>query len=68
LRIAITGLWRNAFREFTLDVGGGSGNLQPFLSDIITNGIRCVVWMDWVADAERLPLKNASLGNARMWS
>lgn len=51
----------------TLELGGGTGNLKRFLNDIITSDIQKAPWMDLVADAQRLPLKDASLGNIVMF-
>jgi len=51
----------------TLELGGGTGNLKSFLDDIITSDIQWAQWMDVVADAQQLPLKDASLGNIVMF-
>lgn len=51
----------------TLELGSGIGNFKGFLSDIITSDIQWAPWMDLVADAQQLPLKDASLANIVMF-
>jgi SAM-dependent methyltransferase len=51
----------------TLELGGGTGNLRSLLDGIITSDIQWANWMDMVADAQQLPLKDASLGNIVMF-
>ena len=45
----------------TLELGGGSGNLKEFLSDVISSDILYVPWLDAVLDAHEIPFKDESL-------
>jgi SAM-dependent methyltransferase len=47
----------------TLEVGGGSGNLNEYFPDMFTSDIVFVPWLNAVLDAQYLPLKAESLGN-----
>lgn len=51
----------------TLELGGGTGNLKSFKGDIITSDMQWAPWMDMVADAQRLPIRDASLDNIVMF-
>ena len=49
-----------------LEVGGGSGNLKSFASGILSFDIVWAPWLDFVADAQRLPVASASVNNLVM--
>jgi SAM-dependent methyltransferase len=51
---------------FTLEIGGGIGNLKRRLSDVITTDIQFAPWLDCVADAQHLPFANGSTANIVM--
>lgn len=50
----------------TLEVGGGSGNLKSYAQDIVSFDIVPAPWLDFVADAQALPLPAASAANIVM--
>ena len=50
----------------TLEIGGGIGNLKDRLEDVWSSDIQYGPWLDLVADAQRLPFPNESLGNVVM--
>src|SRR5208282_5339149 len=47
----------------SLEIGGGTGNLKAFKSDIVSSDIQFAPWLDVVADAHRLPFAAASFRN-----
>jgi len=47
----------------TLELGGGSGIVDEFLSEVITTDIVFAPWLDAVMDAHNLPFKEESLDN-----
>jgi SAM-dependent methyltransferase len=47
----------------TLEIGGGSGNFKEFRSDALSCDVTFQPWLDFVADAQSLPIATASLGN-----
>jgi SAM-dependent methyltransferase len=47
----------------TLELGGGTGTLKQFLPDVICTDIVSVPWLDFVADAQHLPLGASSCAN-----
>ncbi len=50
----------------TLEIGGGSGNLKDFVSDVISTDIVSANWLDTVCDAQSLPFADASFANIVM--
>ncbi len=50
----------------TLEIGGGIGNLKDRLEDVWSSDIQYGPWLDLVADAQRLPFPNESLGSVVM--
>ena len=50
----------------TIEVGGGSGNFKQFAPDVLSFDIVHEPWLDFVADAQRLPLKASSAANIVM--
>jgi SAM-dependent methyltransferase len=50
----------------TIEIGGGIGNLQQSMTDVITTDVQFAPWVDCVADAQRLPFKSGSIGNIVM--
>ena len=50
----------------TIEVGGGSGNFKEFAPDVLTFDIVYERWLDFVADAQALPLRSASVTNIIM--
>ncbi len=50
----------------TLEIGAGTGWLRECLDDVILSDVQPAPWLDLVADAQRLPLKSASLDNIIM--
>ncbi len=50
----------------TLEIGGGSGNLAERLPDVIASDIQYAPWLNLVADAQRLPFADGTLGNIVM--
>ena len=58
------GLIKEALRPGrTLELGGGSGNLNDFLPEAITSDIVFAPWLDAVIDAHAIPFKEESLDN-----
>ena len=51
----------------TLEVGGGTGNLKGFASDIISIDILAAPWLDVVCDAQRLPFQGGAFSNIVMF-
>lgn len=50
----------------TVEVGGGSGNFKNYAPDVVSFDIVHEPWLDFVADAQALPLKPGSAGNIVM--
>ncbi len=50
----------------TLEIGGGSGNLAERLPDVVASDIQYAPWLNLVADAQRLPFADGTLGNIVM--
>lgn len=50
----------------TLEIGAGTGWLRACLDDVILSDVQPAPWLDLVADAQRLPLRSASLDNIVM--
>lgn len=50
----------------TIEVGGGSGNFKQFAPDVLSFDIVHEPWLDFVADAQSLPLRSASAVNIVM--
>jgi SAM-dependent methyltransferase len=49
-----------------LEVGGGSGNLKTYVPQILSFDIVWAPWLDFVADAQRLPVASHSIQNLVM--
>src|ERR1700731_2796570 len=49
-----------------LEIGGGSGNLKKSVPHCISSDVQFSPTLDLVADAQRLPFRDASLGNIVM--
>jgi SAM-dependent methyltransferase len=49
-----------------IEVGGGSGNLKAFIPEMLSFDIAWTPWLDFVADAQRLPIADASVSNLVM--
>jgi len=47
----------------TIEVGGGSGNFKQFAPDVVSFDIVYEPWLDFVADAQSLPLRSGSVAN-----
>ena len=47
----------------TLEVGGGTGNLKAYRSQIIASDVQFAPWLDVVADAQRLPFATGTFAN-----
>ena len=50
----------------TIEVGGGSGNFKQFAPDVLSFDIVHEPWLDFVADAQALPLQTSSADNIVM--
>ena len=50
----------------TIEVGGGSGNFKQFAPDVLSFDIVHEPWLDFVADAQALPLRASSAENIVM--
>lgn len=50
----------------TIEVGGGSGNFKQFAPDVLSFDIVQEPWLDFVADAQALPLRSSSVANIVM--
>jgi SAM-dependent methyltransferase len=50
----------------TVEVGGGSGNFKDYAPDVVSFDIVHEPWLDFVADAQALPLKPGSIANIVM--
>ena len=48
---------------FSLEIGGGSGNLRDFTTNVVSTDIVFTPWLDAVADAQALPFSDASFSN-----
>jgi SAM-dependent methyltransferase len=53
-------------RGLTIELGGGIGNLQRRLPDMIATDIQLAPWLDCVADAQRLPFASGVAANIVM--
>ena len=51
----------------TIEVGGGSGNMREFLPDVLSFDIVHEPWLDFVADAQALPLAAGCASNVVMF-
>jgi SAM-dependent methyltransferase len=50
----------------TIEIGGGIGQFKTFMPDAISSDIQNSPMIDVVADAQKLPFRNASIGNIVM--
>mgnify|MGYP000047141036 CR=1 FL=1 len=50
----------------TLEIGGGIGNLKELLPDVVSSDIQFSRQLDFVADAQSLPIRNGALSNIVM--
>jgi SAM-dependent methyltransferase len=50
----------------SLEIGGGSGNLKEFATDVISTDIASTPWLDAVADAQSLPFPDSIFTNIIM--
>lgn len=50
----------------TIEVGGGSGNFKQFAPDALSFDIVHEPWLDFVADAQAMPLRSSSVTNIIM--
>jgi SAM-dependent methyltransferase len=50
----------------TIEVGGGSGNMRDFAPDVLSFDIVHEPWLDFVADAQALPLTDGCAANVVM--
>lgn len=50
----------------SLEIGGGSGNLKEYSSDVISTDIVPAPWLDAAADAQALPFADATFTNLVM--
>ena len=50
----------------TIEVGGGSGNFKQFAPDVLSFDIVHEPWLDFVADAQAMPLRSSSVTNIIM--
>lgn len=50
----------------TIEVGGGSGNLKQYAPDVLSFDVVYEPWLDFVADAQALPLQSSSASNIVM--
>jgi SAM-dependent methyltransferase len=51
----------------TIEVGGGSGNMREYAPDVLSFDIVHEPWLDFVADAQALPLADGSASNVVMF-
>jgi SAM-dependent methyltransferase len=51
----------------TIEVGGGSGNLKDYLPNVLSFDIVAAPWLDFVADAQALPIRSRSVANIVMF-
>jgi SAM-dependent methyltransferase len=47
----------------TLEVGGGSGNMKGFRSDVVSTDLVPTPWLDAAADGQSLPFRSGSFSN-----
>jgi SAM-dependent methyltransferase len=47
----------------SLEIGGGSGNLKEYMSDVVSTDIVPTPWLDAAADAQKLPFAASSFAN-----
>lgn len=50
----------------TIEVGGGSGNFKQFAPDVLSFDIVYEPWLDFIGDAQALPLRSESAANIVM--
>ncbi len=50
----------------TLEIGGGIGGMKERRPEVITTDVQIAPWLDCVADAQRLPFAQGTLGNIVM--
>ncbi len=46
-----------------LEIGGGTGNLKEYVSEVISTDILPSLWLDCVFDAQKIPFKEKSMNN-----
>lgn len=51
----------------TLEIGGGSGNFQGFVPDVVSTDIIDAEWLDAICDAQALPFADGSFKNIVMF-
>jgi len=64
-------LYRDWYRDIatwlvpgrTVEIGGGTGNLKEYASEVCCTDVISLPWLDTVADAQRLPFQTGSLAN-----
>ncbi|MBT6276295.1 MAG: class I SAM-dependent methyltransferase [Chromatiales bacterium] len=49
-----------------LEIGGGSGGLAQFDDRVLSSDLGWTPWLDFVADAAKLPIADSSIGNIAM--
>lgn len=59
-------LTRHAVPGRTLEIGGGSGNLKSFATDVVSTDVVHAPWLDGVADAQALPFAAGTFANIVM--
>lgn len=71
LRAVYNDCYRRILKECVdgkiIEIGGGSGNLKEYRSDIVSTDVQYVPWVDIVADAHVLPFRDASAANIVMF-
>ena len=50
----------------SLEIGGGSGNLKEFATDVVSTDIAEIPWLDAVTDAQTLPFRDGVFTNIVM--
>lgn len=67
LRAIYTDYYRRIVAECkpgrSLEIGGGSGNLKEYISDVVSTDIVAAPWLDAAADAQALPFADGSFAN-----
>jgi SAM-dependent methyltransferase len=67
LRAIYTDYYRRILAECrpgrSLEIGGGSGNLKDYKSDVVSTDIVPSPWLDAAADAQALPFADSSFAN-----